>query len=80
MATPPERNGTQLLSALTRGGAPVDYTVSTVKGVAYAQFAAASGAYAATYADDTTAPTVTAFAPPQGATTRVHQCNCLGNL
>ena len=69
MAMLPERNGTQLLSALTRGGAPVDYTVSTVKGVAYAQFAAASGAYAATYADDTTAPTVTAFAPPQGATT-----------
>ena len=41
-------NGTQL-SGLTRGGTAVDYTQVTIKGIDYAQFSAAAGAYSATY-------------------------------
>ncbi len=42
-------NGTQL-TALTRDGSAVAFTKSTVKGLEYASFTAATGAYAATYA------------------------------
>lgn len=38
------------LSSLTRGRAPVSYSTQTIKGVQYAFFPAASGAYQATYA------------------------------
>jgi hypothetical protein len=38
------------LSALSRGGTAVPYTVQTIKGVQYAVFTAAAGTYAATYA------------------------------
>jgi hypothetical protein len=37
------------LSAITRGGSPVTYTVQTIKGIQYAMFAATAGAYSATY-------------------------------
>ena len=49
------------LSSLTRNGAPVSFTLATIKGVQYAQFQALGGNYVATYAGaapDTTAPTV----------------------
>jgi hypothetical protein len=41
-------NGTQL-SAISRGGAAAAYTTSTIKGLEYATFTAASGSYSATY-------------------------------
>src|SRR5262249_52810409 len=41
-------NGTTL-SGLTRAGSPVSFTTVTIKGVQYAMFLAAPGAYAATY-------------------------------
>ena len=41
-------NGTQLAS-ITRGGNPVTYTTSTVKGLEYATFSATGGSYSATY-------------------------------
>ena len=41
------------------------FTVNIIKGVQYAFFSAVSGAYTATYAADTTRPTVTStFRPP----------------
>ncbi len=46
------------LQSLTRDGAPVSFTTQTIKGVSYAVFAAADGAYAATYAVDTTPPAI----------------------
>ena len=50
------------LQAMTRDGAPVTFTRETIKGVSYAMFPASAGAYAATYAADTTAPAITARA------------------
>ena len=38
------------LTGITRSGAPVSYTVQTIKGVQYAFFAATTGSYQATYA------------------------------
>jgi WD40 repeat protein len=46
----------------------VAYTVDTIKGIHYAFFAAAVGAYTATYAADTTSPVVTSTSPANGAT------------
>jgi hypothetical protein len=37
------------LTALTRGGSPVSFATKTIKGVAYAFFAADDGSYAAAY-------------------------------
>jgi methionine-rich copper-binding protein CopC len=37
------------LTSLSRGGSPVSFTTTTVKGQAYAMFAAAAGSYTATY-------------------------------
>ncbi len=68
MAMLPMQHGTQPLGALTRGGIAVPYAETTVKGITYAQFSAAAGAYAATYDADTTAPTVVNVAPIDGAT------------
>jgi hypothetical protein len=64
----PTRVGAAVLASVTRGGAPVSFTVATVKGIEYATFAAAAGSYAAGYATDTTAPTVSATVPVAGAT------------
>jgi hypothetical protein len=37
------------LTALSRGGSPVSFTTTTIKGQSYAMFAAAAGSYTATY-------------------------------
>ena len=64
----PNRTAAGVVTSLTRGGTAVPFSVSVIKGVEYAQFAAAAGSYTATYAADTTAPTVTATSPANGAT------------
>ena len=64
----PTRSGSGVLGTLTLGGTSVPYTVSVVKGVEYAFFAAAAGSYVATYAADTAAPLTTAVTPTGGAT------------
>ena len=64
----PTRSGSGVLGTLTLGGTSVSYTVSVVKGVEYASFAAAAGSYVATYAADTAAPLTTAVTPTGGAT------------
>ena len=64
----PAASGAKTLQALSRAGSAVPFTVSTIKGVAYAQFEAVPGAYAATFGADTTAPTVVAVTPPHAAT------------
>jgi hypothetical protein len=46
---------------------PVTLTIDTIKGISYAFFSAAAGTYTATYATDTTPPTVASTAPVNGA-------------
>lgn len=46
----PANTATNALNALTRNGTPVAFTLQTVKGISYAFFEAANGAYQATYA------------------------------
>src|SRR6185295_3576459 len=53
---------------LTRNGTPVTYSIDVIKGVAYAFFSGTAGTYAAQYASDTTAPTLTNRTPAPGAT------------
>jgi hypothetical protein len=56
-----------VLTSVRRGGAPLRYTVETIKGVAYAFFEAKPGAYAVSYAGvNTTSPGVAARAPAAG--------------
>ncbi len=64
----PVRNGTQVLSAITMSGSAVPFTVSAIKGVEYAFFAASTGLYAANYASDASAPQVTSTVPSANAT------------
>ena len=64
----PMRSGASILSAITRSGSPVSFSVQTIKGIEYAFFSGIGGAYAATYGVDSTAPTVTATSPAAGAT------------
>ena len=45
----PLQGPTGTLTAITRGGNPVPYTVQTIKGVQYALFTAATASYQATY-------------------------------
>jgi hypothetical protein len=59
--------GGALLAQLRRAGSAVTTTVATVKGVEYALFSADAGSYVATYAADTTAPTVVSTLPAAGA-------------
>src|SRR5204863_4675042 len=63
----PYQAGTGVISGITRDGNPVTLTPTAIKGIQYAAFAAATGAYAATYVSDSTAPTVTATSPSNGA-------------
>ncbi|MCG6497534.1 Ig-like domain-containing protein [Kitasatospora sp. A2-31] len=56
------------LTGITSGGRAVPYRIETVKGVSYAFFDGAVGAYTASYGRDTTAPTVTGTTPAAGAT------------
>jgi hypothetical protein len=64
----PNRVGTAAISGVTRNGGPVSFTVTSIKGIEYATFAATGGSYAATYAVDAIAPTVNATSPVSGAT------------
>jgi hypothetical protein len=56
------------LTGVKKSGVAVPYTVDTIKGVSYAMFQVTSGSYAATYAPDTTAPTVSSTVPAASAT------------
>jgi hypothetical protein len=59
----PTSFGSRTLNGITRGGNPIAYTTENIKGVEYAFFAAASGAYTASYGTppaDTTPPSVSA--------------------
>ena len=49
------------ITGISLNGHAVSYTVSTIKGIQYAVFPAASGSYQVTYGADTTKPVVTAF-------------------
>jgi Domain of unknown function (DUF4082)/Bacterial Ig-like domain/Glycosyl hydrolases family 16 len=56
------------LTGITRNGSPIMYTSQVIKGITYAFFPAAAGTYQATYAADTTPPTISATSVPNGAT------------
>jgi hypothetical protein len=56
------------LTGITRNGNAISFTTQVVKGVDYAFFAAAAGSYQATYAPDTTPPTVGSTSVPNGST------------
>ena len=58
----PASYGGKTLQGMTRDGAAIAVTRETIKGVDYAFFPATSGAYAASYGADTTAPAITARA------------------
>jgi hypothetical protein len=45
----PAQSAVGSLTSVTRGGNPVVFTRQTIKGIEYALFSAADGAYAATY-------------------------------
>jgi hypothetical protein len=49
----PTASASGTLTGITRSGSAVPYTTQTIKGVSYASFAAAAGAYQATYGTDT---------------------------
>ncbi len=55
------------LTGITKSGAAVSYTTEVIKGIQYAVFAASTGTFTASYATDTTAPTVTTTVPSNGA-------------
>jgi hypothetical protein len=57
-----------VVSTLTRDGSAVTFSVVTIKGVDYVSFPATAGNYIATYAVDSTAPTITTVEPANGAT------------
>ena len=64
----PFRSGSRALTALSRAGSAVTFSVQTIKGVEYAFFSGIGGNYSASYGTDTTAPTVTSTSPAAGAT------------
>jgi Domain of unknown function (DUF4082)/Bacterial Ig-like domain/Bacterial Ig domain len=64
----PLRSGSKVVTAITRAGSALSFSVQTIKGIEYAFFSGIGGAYVATYGTDTTAPTVTATSPASGAT------------
>ena len=57
-----------VLTSITGPSGPVAFTASSIKGLSYAFFSAAVGTYTATYAADTTPPSVTSTSPANGAT------------
>ena len=63
----PLKSPAGLLAAITLNNNPVSFTNQAVKGVDYAVFTGAAGSYVATYAADTTEPTVTSKSPADGA-------------
>ena len=54
--------GARVLSALTRGGQPVSFSVEAIKGVDYAVFSADTGSYLATYLPDQAPPVLSDLA------------------
>jgi hypothetical protein len=71
---PAHAGGSRVLSSITRAGSPVGFDLETVKGVDYAVFAAAPGAYRATYIVDLDAPALSAISVAVGTngTATVH--------
>jgi hypothetical protein len=63
----PSTAGTKTLLGVTRSGAAVPFRVETIKGMTYAIFPAAAGAYLADYGVDTTAPVISALAAAPSA-------------
>ncbi|MPZ20455.1 MAG: DUF4082 domain-containing protein [Luteitalea sp.] len=61
--------GTASLTGLSRNGSPVTYRVETIKGVAYAMFAALQGNYQASYGTDSTPPVISGIAASPTNTT-----------
>jgi VCBS repeat-containing protein len=61
------------ISTFTRNGAPVSYTVQTLKGVEYAVFLAPAGNYSVTYAIDVVPPVIsgTSAVPGAGGTANI---------
>jgi Domain of unknown function (DUF4082)/Bacterial Ig-like domain/Bacterial Ig-like domain (group 2)/Putative Ig domain len=64
----PRHSTAGVLTTVTGPSGAVTLTIDTIKGVEYAFFAAATGAYTATYTPDGTPPTVTSTSPAAGAT------------
>jgi hypothetical protein len=64
----PSQSQAGILSTITLNGGSVAFAPATIKGIAYATFAAPAGAYVATYVADPSLPTVTATSPGNGAT------------
>ena len=64
----PNQKPSGQLSVLTINGAPVSYTVETIKGRSYALFRAATGNVAATYSPETIPPSVQNVTPADGTT------------
>ena len=63
----PTQGATGSLQSLTRGGNSVTYSTQTIKGIEYAVFDAAAGSYAATFAADSTGPTISSVLAVPGA-------------
>jgi hypothetical protein len=57
-----------VLNGITRNGSPITFTTEIIKGVSYAVVSALSGAYVASFAPDTTPPTVISHSPNTGTT------------
>ena len=55
------------ITAITRNGASIAFTVDIIKGISYARFSALPGTYLATYAADMIPPSVMSVSPTDGA-------------
>ncbi len=64
---PTTGTGGTTLTGLTRGGSPVSFTTTVIKGVSYAMFLAQPGSYTATYAAPPPAPAGLRGSAVQGA-------------
>ena len=64
----PTHSAVGILSSITGPSGAVTATVETIKGIEYAFFPVVAGTYRASYAGDTTPPTVTSTSPAKGAT------------
>ncbi len=64
----PAAAGGYNLQSIEFGGSPIAFTLETIKGYTYALVATNTGSYQATYAPDTTPPTVVAVSPVATAT------------
>ena len=62
----PSSSGVGSLTSISGPNGPVTYSLETVKGISYATFDAAAGAYTASYASASLPPTVTSTSPSNG--------------